>query len=68
MDELQTMAAIAGDIGVWAIFAYLYLDERKRHTACREAHRDDLRTFAGMSVHVERPSQLDGADGLTDAS
>lgn len=56
MEELQAIASMVGDIGVWAVFAYLFLDERKRHERTREAYRDDLRSAAGFGALLRHPA------------
>lgn len=56
MEELQAVLGMIGDVGIWVIFAYLFLDERKRHETTREAYRDDLRATAGFGALIRHPA------------
>lgn len=65
MDDLQTLLQVAQTAGLWIVFAWLYLDERKQHAKTRQdmsdrvrqakdAHMSDLREIAGMRVELNR--------------
>jgi hypothetical protein len=43
MDLVQTF-------GTWAIFLYLFVQERRAHDETRREYRDDLRNIAGMKA------------------
>jgi len=36
-------------VGMWAVFAYLFVQERKAHEATRRQHNEDLREIAGLT-------------------
>ena len=36
-------------VGMWAVFAYLFIQERKSHDATRRQHNEDLREIAGLT-------------------
>lgn len=48
MDDIQIITSIIQDVGVWAIFAWLYIMEKRDHRETRMRHNDDLREIAGM--------------------
>lgn len=56
MEELQAISGMIGDVGIWVAFFYLFIDERKRHQATREAYRDDLRSAAGFGALLRHPA------------
>lgn len=56
MEELQSIISMIGDVGIWAVFFYLFIDERKSHEATREAHREDLRDVAGLRQQLRHPA------------
>lgn len=64
MEELQAVLGMIGDVGIWVIFAYLFLDERKRHETTREAYRDDLRATAGFGALIRHPATLQDTQPL----
>ncbi len=66
MDEIQAILGMIGDVGIWAVFAYLFIDERKRHEASREAHMEDLRDMAGMRPQLRHPATSPDTQPLPD--
>lgn len=65
MDDIQTLLQAAQTMGLWIVFAWLYLDERKQHSktrqdmsdrvrAAKDAHMSDLREIAGMRADLNR--------------
>lgn len=36
-------------VGMWAVFAYLFVQERKAHDKTRRQHNEDLREIAGLT-------------------
>lgn len=68
MDEIQQIAAMIGDVGIWVAFLYLFIDERKRHQATREAYRDDLRSAAGFGALLRHPAAQIDTQPATDPS
>ncbi len=65
MDELQTVIALVGDVGVWVVFAFWAYKERERANDCQAGRVDDLREFAGLRVqlHPQEP-QIDVGQAL----
>lgn len=66
MDELQAILGMIGDVGIWVVFAYLFIDERKRHEATREAYRDDLRATAGFGALIRHPASQQDTQPITE--
>lgn len=48
MDDPQFLMEIVQSVGMWAIFAYLYLNERRHHDDTKKAYIEDMRDIAGM--------------------
>jgi len=53
-DPLLQLTAIIQDVGIWAVFLYLFINERTAHNATRIAHMEDLREIAGMKPPLQR--------------
>lgn len=68
MEELQVILGMIGDVGIWVVFAYLFLDERKRHEMTREAYRDDLRDIGGLRTQLRHPASQQDTQPLPDIS
>ncbi len=68
MDELQAIVGMIGDVGIWIVFAYLFIDERKRHEDTRQAYRDDLRATAGFGALIRHPAASMDTQPLPDMS
>jgi len=45
---------LAGTVGMWSIFAWLYITERKSHNETRKLWNEDLREIAGLRHALER--------------
>jgi hypothetical protein len=43
-------------LGTWAIFAWLYVQERRDHNATRAQHLQDLRDLIGFSDRLKPPA------------
>jgi hypothetical protein len=67
--EVETLIQIVNSVGLWAVFFYLYLDERRSHQktredltlrehAARDAHMSDLREIAGMRADLGRVTRI----------
>lgn len=65
MTDLQTILAALNSLGLWAVFLYLYIDERKAHAKTRIEmtlkidriyvdHMNDLKEIAGLRAHLNR--------------
>lgn len=68
MEELQGILGMIGDVGIWIVFAYLFIDERKRHENTREAYRDDLRATAGFGALIRHPATQQDTQQLPELS
>lgn len=67
--ELDTLLQVVNSLGTWALFFYLYWDERKSHQKTREemtrreslardSHMHDLREIAGMRADLGRVARI----------
>lgn len=54
VDLLTAITSVIQDVGIWAVFLYLFLDERKEHRLTQTRHQADLREVAGMRSRLER--------------
>ncbi len=54
VDPLLQITALVRDFGIWAVFLYLFLNERTAHNATRDSHMEDLREIAGMKPPLHR--------------
>lgn len=52
MDDLNGIANLIQSLGMWAVFLWLYLNERKEHKETSDAHKQDLRDFARSNSGV----------------
>lgn len=68
MEELQSVIAMIGDVGIWAVFAYFFMDERKRHDETRKAHNEDLRDVAGLRTQLRHPAAQQDTQPAQDIS
>lgn len=41
-------------LGIWIVFAWLYVNEKKAHQHTREQYRDDLREIANLRSNLNR--------------
>lgn len=48
VDPLLQITAIIQDVGIWAMFAWLFIQERTAHNVTRDKHMEDLREISGM--------------------
>lgn len=53
IDPILQITAIIQDVGIWAVFLYLYINERASHNATIERHMDDLREIAGLKASLK---------------
>lgn len=55
MDEgLKQFLELAQSFGLWVVFAWLYLSEKKEHNKTRDKWIEDLRDIAGINPHLQR--------------
>jgi len=57
VDPLLQLTAIIQDVGIWAVFLYLFINERAAHNVTRMAHMEDLREIAGMRPPLGRVNE-----------
>jgi hypothetical protein len=55
---IQAVANLVQDFGVWAIFAYLYITEKRSHQQTTQQHKDDLREVAGMRHRLQNVQDI----------
>jgi len=48
MDDINLIWDIVQSLGMWAIFAWLYVNEKNAHKETRKEYREDLREIAGI--------------------
>ena len=63
-DLLLQITAIIQDVGIWALFAYLFMKEREDHKATRDRHMKDLREIAGMERPLSSPTPPPNSDTI----
>ena len=55
-NEIVTFIAdLFSSVGMWAVFAYLFVQERKAHDRTRRQHNEDLREIAGLTKPLTKP-------------
>lgn len=52
IDTLSQVTQLVQDLGIWAVFLYLFVNERNAHNGTRNAHMENLREIAGMKVQL----------------
>lgn len=57
MDELQLIIDMFQNVGMWAVFAWLYYQEKQQHNETRKAYFDDLRELAGVKPQLRQNPQ-----------
>ncbi len=57
MDDLQIISDVVQNFGFWAIFAWLYMSEKKAHNETRARYFEDLREFAGIRAVITQNRQ-----------
>ncbi len=53
-EAVSIISDLASSVGMWAIFAYLYISERNAHNKTRKLWNEDLRDIAGLKPHLEK--------------
>ena len=59
MDEFSIIIELVQSVGMWAIFAYLYVAEKRAHEKTRYEYRNDLREVAGLRARLLVPNISD---------
>lgn len=52
--DFQQVSNLIQDLGIWILFAWLYINEKKAHNETRKQYREDLREIAGMRQSMNR--------------
>ncbi|GEM_PF-2080099 len=52
--DIDAVANLIQNLGLWAIFTWLYIQEKKAHQLTREQYRDDLREIANLRSNLNR--------------
>jgi hypothetical protein len=55
--DITQIANLIQDFGIWILFAWLYVQEKKAHNDTRVQYREDLREIAGMRQSMTRVQQ-----------
>lgn len=50
--EIGAIVDLAQTFGTWAIFLWLFVNERSAHEATRKEYREDLRDVAGLRASL----------------
>lgn len=58
IDQFAQFASVAQDFGIWAVFLYLFINERTAHNVTRDRHMEDLRDVAGMKIPLHNANEL----------
>lgn len=56
---LDQLFNIVQSLGMWAIFAWLYIQERNAHAVTRQRWVDDLRELAELKKPLTKPNRED---------
>lgn len=51
---ITDVSAIVQDFGIWVLFAWLYVQEKRSHHQTTQQHKDDLREIAGMRHRLQQ--------------
>lgn len=58
MDDPTILLDVVQSVGMWAVFLYLFINERKSHESTRRQYREDLREVAGLRQSINRPQAV----------
>ncbi len=50
--DVEAITNLIQNLGLWAIFTWLYIQEKKAHDLTREKYVNDLREIAGMRQNL----------------
>lgn len=50
--DFSQVSNLIQDIGIWVLFAWLYIQEKKAHAETIRQHQNDLREIAGMRSNL----------------
>lgn len=54
IDPILQITQVIQDVGIWAVFLYLFINERTSHNVTREKHMEDLREISGMKPALKK--------------
>lgn len=54
IEIVNQIRALIQDFGIWAVFFYLYVQEKKAHQLTRDQYREDLREIANLRQNLNR--------------
>jgi hypothetical protein len=57
MEDLQMVLDVVQNFGLWGIFAWLYMAEKKAHNETRTRYFEDLREYAGIRAAITQNRQ-----------
>ncbi len=52
--DFSQVLDLVQSLGMWSIFAWLYLQEKKAHQTTREQYREDLREIANLRHNLSQ--------------
>jgi len=63
-ENITQILNIVQSAGMWVVFLYLYISEKKSHNETREQYRKDLREISGLRQSLPR---VDGSTIVPDS-
>lgn len=54
VDLFTKLVDLAQSFGIWIVFMYLYISEKRAHEQTRMEYRQDLREIAGLRQNLQR--------------
>jgi len=57
MEDLTVIVDLIREFGLWLVFAWLFVNERKSHDSTRMSYFEDLRDIAGVKPNLRRNEQ-----------
>ena len=52
--DLSKIIDLIQQLGIWIVFAWLYVNEKKAHQVTRDQYREDLREIANLRQNLNR--------------
>jgi len=56
-EEFAMIIDVVREFGLWMVFAWLFVQERRAHDATRHAYFEDLRDLAGVKPQLAKKEQ-----------
>lgn len=57
--SIEVISNLVQTIGLWAVFAWLFVQERAAHNETRQKWLDDIREIAGLRTALRRDNRDD---------